>query len=59
MLKYVTPVLLGITVITNLVKGIKGMTIQNLVFGWGTILIMIISATIFYKKEWESKSERD
>lgn len=59
LLKYVTPVLLGITVITNLVKGIKGMTIQNLVFGWGTILIMIISATIFYKKEWESKNERD
>ena len=35
------------------------MTVGNLVFGWGTILMMIIFATIFYKKEWENKSERD
>ena len=59
LLKYVTPVLLGITVITNLIKGIKNMTIGNLVFGWGTILIMVIFATIFYKKEWENRQERD
>lgn len=59
LLKYVTPMLLGITVITNLVKGIKGMTVENLVFGWGTILLMGISATIFYKKAWENKKDRD
>jgi len=59
LLKYVTPTLLGITVVTNLIKGIKNMTVGNLVFGWGTILMMIIFATIFYKKEWENKSERD
>ena len=58
-IKYVTPTLLGITVVTNLIKGIKNMTVGNLVFGWGTILMMIIFATIFYKKEWENKSERD
>ncbi len=58
LLKYVTPILLGITVVTNLIKGIKEMTPENLVFGWGTILIMVISATIFYRKNWEKKEER-
>lgn len=53
LLKYVTPTLLGITVITNLIKGIREMTVGNLVFGWGTIIVMAIFATIFYKKEWE------
>lgn len=59
LLKYVTPVLLGITVITNLIKGIRSITVGSLVFGWGTILIMVVSATIFYKKKWENKSDRD
>ena len=53
LLKYVTPTLLGITVITNLIKGIREITVGNLVFGWGTIIVMAIFATIFYKKEWE------
>lgn len=59
LLKYVTPVLLGITVITNLIKGIKTMNLGNLVFGWGTILLMVICATVFYKKAWENKNERE
>ena len=54
LLKYVTPVILGTTVITNLIKGLSKLNMPELVFGWGTILLMIISATIFYKKKWEN-----
>ena len=53
LLKFVTPVILGITVITNLVSGLTSMTSAKLVFGWGTIAIMLITATIFYNKPWE------
>ena len=31
------------------------MTIGNLIFGWGTILLMLIFATIFYNKKWEKE----
>jgi len=55
LLSYVTPLLLGITVISNLLKGITNMTIGNLIFGWGTILLMLIFATIFYNKKWEKE----
>ena len=55
LLSYVTPLLLGITVISNLLKGITDMTIGNLIFGWGTILLMLIFATIFYNKKWEKE----
>lgn len=55
LLSYVTPSILGITVITNLIKGLTNMTIGNLVFGWGTILLMLITATIFYNKKWEKE----
>ena len=53
LLKYVTPTILGITVITNLIKGIQNLTLGNLVFGWGTILLMVICATLFYRRAWE------
>lgn len=53
LLKYVTPLILGITVVTNLISGIKNMNSANLIFGWGTISIMVVTATIFYKKKWE------
>lgn len=55
LLKYVTPVILGITVITNFITGIKNMNTANLVFGWGTISLMLITATIFYNKKWEKE----
>ena len=29
------------------------MTSAKIVFGWGTIAIMLITATIFYNKKWE------
>lgn len=53
LLKYVTPTLLGITAITNFITGIKNLSLAQLIYGWGTILIMCIVATIFYRKKWE------
>lgn len=53
LLKFITPIILGITVITNLVSGLTSMTSAKLIFGWGTIAIMLITATIFYNKQWE------
>lgn len=53
LLKYVTPIILGITVISNLISGFTTMTSAKIVFGWGTIAIMLITATIFYNKKWE------
>ncbi|MFA6709559.1 MAG: sodium-dependent transporter, partial [Fusobacterium sp.] len=69
LLKYLTPGVLGITVISNLVSGIKKLIDLNgtdkpafmgqIVFGWGTILLMIIFATIFYNKKWKKSEEED
>ena len=53
LLAYVTPLLLGITVITNFIKGIKEVNLGALVYGWGTIAVMLVCATIFYKKKWK------
>lgn len=53
LLKYVTPTLLGITAITNFINGMKNLELAQLVYGWGTIGIMVIAATILYKKKWE------
>lgn len=63
-LKYVTPALLGITAITNLIDGFKKLFILKsenhiaflgeLVFGWGIILLMVLSAFIFYKRKWQT-----
>lgn len=55
LLKYVTPIILGTTVITNLIKGLSKLNTAEIIFGWGTIFLMIISATIFYNKKWENK----
>lgn len=57
LLKYVTPIILGITVISNLVSGFTTMTSAKIVFGWGTIAIMLVTATIFYNKKWEKSIE--
>ena len=55
LLKFVTPTILGITVISNLITGFTSMTMAKIVFGWGTIGLMIITATIFYNKKWEKE----
>ncbi len=63
LLKYVTPFILGITVISNFIKGINDFStytfsklMAELVFGWGTVLLMGIFATILFKRKWENKS---
>lgn len=53
LLKFVTPSILGITVISNFIKGFSEMKLENLIFGWGTIFLMILSAFIFHHKKWE------
>ena len=53
LLKFVTPTLLGITVVSNFVKGIKEVNFSGLIYGWGTVAAMLICATIFYKKNWK------
>jgi len=59
LLKYFTPLLLGAVVITNIINIFTGMfsqdsvgVISNIIFGWGTVAIMIIASLIFNKKEW-------
>jgi len=58
LLKYVTPLLLGAVVVTNLFNLITGLSkqdttgiISNIVFGWGTVLIMIGASVLFYKRK--------
>lgn len=57
LLQYVTPLILGITVITNLITGFVQLDGAKIIFGWGTILVMITAATIFYRKKWEKSIE--
>lgn len=63
LLKYFTPLLLGIVVVTNsfnlvtgLFNGDKLNMISNIVFGWGIVAIMIGSAFVFYNKKWTANS---
>lgn len=61
LLKYVTPLILGITVISNLgeeVKKLSGLLTSNLtmfmgeiVFGWGVILLMLLASIVLYLKK--------
>ncbi len=62
LLKYFTPILLGIVIVTNIIKVIGGLLkaegtvfLSNIVFGWGTVLIMLLSAIVFYNKRWTVK----
>ncbi|MGL4688285.1 MAG: sodium-dependent transporter, partial [Fusobacteriaceae bacterium] len=64
LLKYVTPFILGVTVISNFVKGITNFRdytftklMAEVVFGWGTVLLMALFATILFKRKWENKSK--
>ncbi|MGB0405270.1 MAG: sodium-dependent transporter, partial [Fusobacterium sp.] len=61
LLKYVTPIILGITVVSNLVKEFKklaGLLVENkeafmgeMVFGWGVILLMLLASIFLYLKK--------
>lgn len=62
LLKVVTPILLGITVLLNFVTAtgkvleLEGVSLYaNLMFGYGWIFIMLIIAYIFYKKPWKNE----
>ncbi|MBU3189943.1 sodium-dependent transporter [Clostridium bowmanii] len=64
LLKYFTPLLLGAVVITNLFNIITELlkkdtagVVSNIVFGWGTVIIMIIASFVFYKKKWTAKAQ--
>lgn len=64
LLKYFTPILLGITVISNFVSGIMKMfgmdsvtLMSNVVFGWGTVVLMIGVAIVFCKRPWQVEIE--
>ncbi|MGV8979677.1 sodium-dependent transporter [Clostridium sp.] len=64
LLRYFTPLLLGAVVITNLFSIITGLlkvdrvgVVSNIVFGWGTVVIMIIASIVFYKKKWTAKAQ--
>ncbi|MDP0507674.1 MAG: sodium-dependent transporter [Fusobacterium sp. JB019] len=69
LLKYLTPAMLGITVVSNLIGGFKKLVdlkttdkaafMGQIVFGWGTILLMVIFATIFFRKQWKNSEEED
>lgn len=63
LLKYVTPLLLGAVVVTNIINLCTGLAgqdtagvISNIIFGWGTVVLMIGTAIFFYKKKWATKA---
>ncbi len=65
LLRYFTPVLLGVVVITNLFNLVTGLfnqdmagIISNIVFGWGTVVIMIGASVIFYKRKWTTNAHQ-
>ena len=60
LLKFVTPVLLGATVVTNLIGAVDhlistdGLTLASeLVFGWSVVMLMVIVSIIFYRQKWQ------
>lgn len=64
LLRYFTPLLLGAVVITNLFKIITELlnkdmvvVVSNIVFGWGTVVIMIGASFVFYKKKWTANPQ--
>ncbi|PKM52652.1 MAG: sodium-dependent transporter [Firmicutes bacterium HGW-Firmicutes-7] len=66
LLRYFTPLLLGAVVITNLFNLITGLfsqdtvgAVSNVVFGWGTVVIMIGASIIFYKKKWTANAQQE
>jgi NSS family neurotransmitter:Na+ symporter len=61
LLKYFTPLLLGAVVITNIINIFTGLfekdsvgIISNIIFGWGTVVLIIGVSAVFYNKRWAS-----
>ena len=66
LLRYFTPLLLGAVVITNLFNLVTDLFSQdmvgilsNIVFGWGTVLIMIGASVLFYKRKWTADANQE
>lgn len=65
LLKYITPILLGAVVVTNIFNIVTGLSkldttglISNIVFGWGIVVIMIGASIIFYKRKWTTNAQQ-
>ena len=66
LLKYFTPLLLGAVVVTNIIQLVSGYSsldkigiISNIVFGWGTVVIMIGASILFYKRKWTTNVHQE
>lgn len=66
LIKYFSPFLLGLTVITNYIDVFKKTTeldpLQmkaNLLFGWGGLILMAIASTVFFLKKWKIKDDKE
>jgi NSS family neurotransmitter:Na+ symporter len=66
LLRYFTPILLGAVVITNLINLVTGLfrsdmvtVVSNIVFGFGTVVLMIGVAFVFYKKKWTTNAYKE
>ncbi|MBW9151088.1 sodium-dependent transporter [Clostridium estertheticum] len=64
LLKYFTPLLLGAVVVTNIFNLItelfsknKVEIVSSIIFGWGTVVLMILASIVLYRKKWTSKSQ--
>ncbi len=65
LLRYFTPLLLGAVVVTNIVNLITGLgkmegveLVSNIIFGWGTVAIMIGASIIFCKRKWSVNAQQ-
>ncbi len=66
LLRYFTPILLGLVVITNLFNLVTGLfsqdiigVLSNIIFGWGIVVIMIGASIIFCKRKWTTDVKLD
>lgn len=66
LLRYFTPLLLGAVVVTNLFNLVTGLfsqdavgVLSNIIFGWGTVLIMVGASVIFYKRKWTTDAHQE
>lgn len=66
LLRYFTPILLGLVVITNLFNLVTGLfsqdivgVLSNIIFGWGIVVIMIGASIIFCKRKWTTDVNLD
>ncbi|MFT5875956.1 MAG: NSS family neurotransmitter:Na+ symporter, partial [Clostridium sp.] len=66
LLRYFTPLLLGAVVIINTFNLISELfsedtvlIVSNIVFGWGTVVIMIGVSVVLYKKKWTAKAQEE